>query len=181
MSDAQRQVVADPGELEVVRVDASNWRTYRDVRLAMLQGAPRAFWTTYEQAASRTDEEWQQLVGQANTWLALAQGRAVGSVGSFRLPDQPEDECVLVGMWVDPSARGRGVGERLVQTVLDAAARQGLRRVVLEVAHENAPALALYERMGFRATGHTGVMPHDPSITELEMERFVGAPPAGSW
>ena len=181
MSDAQPQVGGGLGELEVVRVDGSNWRTYRDVRLAMLQGAPRAFWTTYEQAASRTDEEWQQLAGQSHTWLALAQGDAVGSVGSFQLPDSPKDECVLVGMWVDPSARGRGVGERLVQTVLDAAAQQGLRRVLLEVAHENAPARALYERMGFRATGHTGVMPHDPSITELEMERFVGALPPGSW
>jgi hypothetical protein len=32
----------------------------------------------------------------------------------------------------------------------------------------------LYERMGFVATGGTAVMPHDPSITEFEMERLLG-------
>jgi ribosomal protein S18 acetylase RimI-like enzyme len=173
--------VPGDGPLEVVRVDGSNWRAYREVRLAMLQAAPRAFWTTYEQAASRSDEEWQSLVGQSLTWLALSGGRAVGSVGVFSPPDQPEDECVLVGMWVDPSARGQGVGEALVRTVVRAAAEQGRRRVVLEVAHENAPALALYERMGFRPTGRTGVMPHDASITELEMDLLVSDLPAGSW
>jgi ribosomal protein S18 acetylase RimI-like enzyme len=160
--------------LQVVRVDGSNWQVYRDVRLAMLLDAPRAFWTTHAQAAGRTDEQWRRMVGESRVWLAMDGDRAVGSVGTFRLPDQPEDEGVLVGMWVDSSARGQGVGERLVRAVLEAAVEQGLRRVVLEVAHENAPALALYERMGFRPTGRTGVMPHDPSITELEMELLLG-------
>jgi len=34
---------ADADALVVVRVDESNWRTYRQVRLAMLCDAPRAF------------------------------------------------------------------------------------------------------------------------------------------
>ena len=157
-------------QVEVVRVDASNWRVYRDVRLAMLRDAPRAFWTTYDEAAARTDEEWRAVVDGSRLWLAMSGGRAVGSVGAFRLPDQPPDECVLVGMWVDPSARGQGVGERLVRSVVGDARARGLSRVLLEVAHENAPAVSLYERMGFVATGRTGAMPHDPSITEFEME-----------
>jgi ribosomal protein S18 acetylase RimI-like enzyme len=161
-------------ELQVVRVDGSNWQVYREVRLAMLRGAPRAFWTTYDEALARTDEEWRAMVERSRVWLAMAGGRAVGSVGSFRLPDQPEDECVLVGMWVDPSARGLGVGEQLVRRVVDDATARGCSRVLLEVAHENARALDLYERMGFVATGRTGAMPHDPSITELEMELVLG-------
>jgi ribosomal protein S18 acetylase RimI-like enzyme len=156
--------------VDVVRVDESNWHVYRDVRLAMLRDAPRAFWTTYEQAAARTDEEWRTLATGSDTWLALRDGRPMGSVASFRAPEQAEDESYLVGMWVDPAARGGGVGRALVRTVVDRARAQGRRRVVLEVAHENASAVALYERMGFVATGRTGAMPHDPSITEYEME-----------
>lgn len=169
MAEAAREA-----DVDVVRVDSSNWRVYRDVRLAMLQGAPRAFWTTYDEAAARTDEEWQGLVEGSCLWLAMAAGRAIGSVGAFRMPDQPPDECILVGLWVDPSARGLGVGERLVQGVVDAATERGLSRVLLEVAHENAPAVQLYERMGFVPTGRTGAMPHDPSITEYEMELVLG-------
>jgi ribosomal protein S18 acetylase RimI-like enzyme len=83
-------------------------------------------------------------------------------------------------MWVDPAARGSGVADLLVRTVLESAAEQGLERVVLEVAHENAPAVALYERLGFVATGRTGAMPHDPSITEFEMAHLLGDLPARS-
>lgn len=177
MTDA----VDDGDAVRVVRVDDSNWRTYRDVRLSMLKDAPRAFWTTYAEAADRSDEDWRAMVARSHTWLAVDAERPLGSVAATRLPEQPEDECVLVAMWVDPRARGRGVGEQLVATVLDSAASRGLSRVVLEVAHENAPARRLYERMGFTPTGRTGSMPHDPSITELEMERAVGDLPAGSW
>ncbi|GAB3438273.1 GNAT family N-acetyltransferase [Phycicoccus ginsengisoli] len=168
-------------EVRVVRVDGSTWRNYRDVRLAMLQDAPRAFGTTYAEAAARSDEEWRRMVAQSHTWLALDGDRPLGSVARFRLPDQPGDECVLVGMWVDPAARGRGVGERLVRTVLDSAVAEGLSRVLLEVAHENAPARALYQRIGFVPTGRTSVMPHDPTITELEMELVLGGDGARSW
>lgn len=171
-------------ELRVVPVDETNWTVYRELRLAALKGAPRAYWTTYAQAASRGDDEWRQLVSQSpdrsRTWLALRDEQAVGTVGAFRLPDHPADECVLVGMWVDPLARGLGVGERLVRTVLEAAVEQGMRRVVLEVAHENGPAVALYERSGFVPTGRSGAMPHDPSITEFEMEYVLVELPAGS-
>jgi len=163
-------------DLDVVRADGSAWEVYREVRLAMLRDAPRAFWTTYEQAAARTDEEWRQLLDGSDTWLARLAGRPVGSVASFRPPEQGTDECVLVAMWVDPAARGRGVGERLVRTVVDHAAAAGLSRVRLDVAHENAAAIALYERVGFVPTGRTGAMPHDPAITELEMELVLRWP-----
>ena len=170
--------------LRVVTVDETNWRVYREVRLDALRGAPRAFWTTHAEAEARTDDQWRQMVTQpherSRTWLAMRDDQAVGSVGSFRLPEQPAGECILVGMWVDPTARGLGVGELLVRTVLEAAAAQGLDRVVLEVAHENEPAVALYERLGFVATGRTGEMPHDPSITEFEMEYLLRDLPAAS-
>jgi ribosomal protein S18 acetylase RimI-like enzyme len=169
---------ADADALVVVRVDESNWRTYRQVRLAMLRDAPRAFWTTYEQAAARTDQEWRGLLGTSQTWLALRAGAPIGSVASFQPPERPADECVLVGMWVAPAARGQGVGERLVRAVLDDAAARGRARVLLDVAHENAPARALYERMGFVPTGRTDAMPHDPTITELEMQRLLTPGPA---
>jgi ribosomal protein S18 acetylase RimI-like enzyme len=73
------------------------------------------------------------------------------------------------------------VGERLVRTVLESAAERGLSRVLLEVAHENAAARALYERTGFTPTGRTGEMPHDPSITELEMELVLSDDTVRSW
>jgi len=52
-------------------------------------------------------------------------------------------------------ARGRGVGRALLVALLDEARRRGYRRVSLETGTSEAfrPARALYESVGFRASG----------------------------
>ncbi len=51
---------------------------------------------------------------------------------------------------VAPEARGLGVGQQLVDAAVDAARELGLRTLTLEVRTDNRPAIALYERNGFR-------------------------------
>ena len=50
---------------------------------------------------------------------------------------------------VDPGARGRGIGERLVLACLDGARAAGKRRMVLSTDTRMAAAHRLYERLGF--------------------------------
>ena len=54
------------------------------------------------------------------------------------------------GMGVIPSARRRGHGARVMRAVLDAARARALTTVRLEVLVQNAPAIPLYESLGFR-------------------------------
>ena len=69
------------------------------------------------------------------------------------------------GMGVRRECRGRGIGRQLGEAVIAALRRQGeIARVDLEVRADNAPAIRLYERLGFvlegrRAKGlcHRGV------------------------
>ena len=169
---------APPDGLVVERVTAASWRTYRDVRLAALIDSPRAFWAQYAEAAERTDDEWRERCATTGpTWLALDQGRPVGTVGLWHAPEQPAAEVHLVGMWVATVARGTDVATQLVGTALTHAAASGWRTVVLDVAHENARARAFYTRMGFRPTGEVGRMPWDPSVTEetLALDLPVGS------
>ena len=56
-----------------------------------------------------------------------------------------------------PFARGRGVGERLVEMVVEWARDQQAPRVVLSVRDHNAPAIRLYCRQGFEAISAHGV------------------------
>ncbi len=164
--------MAEPGSAapaEVVRVGPEHWRTYQHVRLAALIDSPRAFWSTYAQVAARTEEEWRSVAERVSTWLALDGERPVGTVGLFHADEQAAQEVHLIGMWVPTSSRGTGVAELLAHTALDHARGAGYRRVVLEVADENGRAAAFYERLGFRATGATGSMPWDPTVTEREL------------
>lgn len=54
---------------------------------------------------------------------------------------------------VDPGARGRGQGRRLMEELLAEAARRGARQVFLEVRADNPVARTLYESLGFEEIG----------------------------
>jgi GNAT superfamily N-acetyltransferase len=81
----------------------------------------------------------------------------------------------LGGVGVVPDHRGSGVGERLTRRLLDQAREAGAREMVLEVIVENAPAIALYEKLGFARTRELEVLalaattePSEARDTDLE-------------
>ncbi|EIL97081.1 GCN5 family acetyltransferase [Rhodanobacter thiooxydans] len=59
----------------------------------------------------------------------------------------------LYSLATAPEARGQGVGTALLAAVVDAARRRGSRALKLEVRTDNAAAIRLYERHGFRRSG----------------------------
>ncbi len=59
----------------------------------------------------------------------------------------------IYSLAVDPSARGRGLGQSILVGLLAQLAERGACRVYLEVEQDNAPAIRLYERLGFRNIG----------------------------
>ena len=63
------------------------------------------------------------------------------------------DEAEVLTLAVSPSARGRGLGTILVAGAIDLARAAGAERLFLEVAEDNAPARALYDRLGFETAG----------------------------
>lgn len=59
----------------------------------------------------------------------------------------------VVGIGLLPDHRGRGLGEKLMLQALAAARAFGFGRVELSVRHDNARALALYRKVGFKIEG----------------------------
>jgi RimJ/RimL family protein N-acetyltransferase len=59
----------------------------------------------------------------------------------------------VLGIGVVSAYRGRGLGERLIKTALDAARRAGMERVGLQVYARNTRAVALYRKVGFAHEG----------------------------
>jgi phosphinothricin acetyltransferase len=56
-------------------------------------------------------------------------------------------------VYVDPGARGRGVGEALLRALLGSADRAGVWTVQSGVFPENTASLALHRKVGFRVVG----------------------------
>jgi GNAT superfamily N-acetyltransferase len=67
---------------------------------------------------------------------------------------------LMDGLFVAPSARGRGVGSCLLEAIAREAATRGYAEVRLDVIDINIRARALYERRGFEAVGRqsTGLL-----------------------
>ncbi|MEN5362198.1 ribosomal protein S18-alanine N-acetyltransferase [Brevundimonas intermedia] len=63
------------------------------------------------------------------------------------------DEAEILTLAVLPKARRLGLGRRLVEEAAIAATQAGAARLFLEVAEDNAPARALYDRAGFSQIG----------------------------
>lgn len=138
----------------LIPADAS---AYRALRLQALRDHPEAFGASYEDEAARSLEMTAKRLdgGPLNcVFGAFAGDDLVGTAG-FVVPDQSpksRHKGLLVGVHVAPGHRGRELGRRLVTAVIDHARPQ----VVLlqaAVGVTNAPALRLYESLGFRRYG----------------------------
>jgi GNAT superfamily N-acetyltransferase len=105
------------------------------------------------------DDDTGARVGAA--WLRLLTGDAKGY-------GYVDDHTPELSIAVLPGHRGRGVGERLLHDLLDAA-RGKFGAVSLSVLTVN-PARRLYERMGFRAVPST-----DPAGASVTMIRALGS------
>jgi len=84
--------------------------------------------------------------GRAAFLVALFQGKPLGC-GAVRRLDARTAE--IKRMYVEPAARGRGVGHLILRALESEARRLGLERLVLETGERQREAVALYERFGF--------------------------------
>lgn len=120
---------------------------WRSIRLRALREAPYAFGITVAEASTWPAARWEAQVLERATFVAVVDGRDMGVAGGAA--HERTDVRELVGMWVDPAARGRGIGAQLIDSVATWAKESGASVLVLDVVEENAPAIALYERAGF--------------------------------
>lgn len=73
--------------------------------------------------------------------------------GGFALIRTIADEAELLTLAVDPELHRRGIATNLLEHGLARAAARGAVSMFLEVAADNAGAIALYEKTGFTRTG----------------------------
>jgi ribosomal protein S18 acetylase RimI-like enzyme len=62
---------------------------------------------------------------------------------------RPDIDAYIEDVFVDEHARGRRVGERLVEAALASARKRGALRICLDCNEGNLRARKLYERLGF--------------------------------
>lgn len=63
------------------------------------------------------------------------------------------DEGYVTNIAVTKTARGRGIGQSLVESLIKLAQEKGLAFISLEVRQSNVPAISLYAKCGFKDVG----------------------------
>ena len=83
-------------------------------------------------------------------WLvAEEEGRLAGYVGSQTVCNETD----MMNVAVHPDFRRRGIAEALVNGLVEKLKSKGSHCLTLEVRASNAPAIALYEKLGFSEIG----------------------------
>lgn len=81
--------------------------------------------------------------------LLLARDRAGLAIGCVGLRPLAEGVCEMKRLYVDPAARGSGLGRALIEAVLAEAAQLGYREIRLDTLPTMSAAIAMYRRAGF--------------------------------
>ncbi len=86
-------------------------------------------------------------------FVAVEAGTVVGWCDILPNPRPGFQHSGSVGMGVLRAWRGQGLGEALLAACIEKASAKGLTRIELEVYADNAPAIALYRKLGFVEEG----------------------------
>ena len=111
-----------------------------------------------------------QLDPDSHVFLtAEAEGSVIGYIGMMFVLD----EGYISNVAVHPLWRRRGVADALLDALIEQAGQKMLSFLTLEVRASNAPAIALYEKHGFRAVGRRKNYYEKPAEDAILMTRTL--------
>lgn len=92
-----------------------------------------------------------ELTNPLALWIVAVDGDTLcGYVGSQAVMGEAD----MMNIAVDPAWRRRGIARELVLELIRQLKKTGVHCLTLEVRASNAPAIALYESMGFTQVGY---------------------------
>ena len=101
--------------------------------------------------------------------VIIENGRALAYAGMTAVLD----EGAITNVATHPDARRRGLGEAVLSFLLAKGMEKGLTTFSLEVRETNAPAIRLYEKLGFVALGRRRNFYRHPSEDALIMVKQI--------
>lgn len=91
-----------------------------------------------------------ELSSRISYWLVATEGDAVlGYIGSQSVLGESD----MMNVAVHPEHRRKGIAQMLIMALMQGLKERGNHNLSLEVRASNAPAITLYDKLGFEAVG----------------------------
>lgn len=134
--------------LRELRIGDIGWIVHRH---AVLYAEEYGWDHTFEAMVAKVGAEFIDnfMADKERGWMAELDGRPIGSVLLVRKSDEVAKLRLL---YVDPDARGHGIGRRLVEACIGHARALGYRRMTLWTNDILTAARRIYETTGFTLT-----------------------------
>jgi GNAT superfamily N-acetyltransferase len=141
------------GEARVTRLTETDWRAFAGVRLRALTDSLGTDDPQFQRESMFTAAQWRRRLRAHAQFAMVLDNRPIGLIAAQR---QGAEAVYLYSLWLDPSARGLGLGRTLVAEAVSWARTQRVRRVTLRVNVGNARARAVYDSLGFAVCAAEG-------------------------
>jgi RimJ/RimL family protein N-acetyltransferase len=110
--------------------------------------------------------------GNEAVFVAERDGALVALLTATRGAHAAKRGVVDIGIGVRPADRGRGIGGALMEAAEAWARGAGVHRLQLTVVTTNAPAIALYRKLGFETEG---VMRASARLDGVDLDQYMMA------
>jgi L-amino acid N-acyltransferase YncA len=110
---------------------------------------------TFEETAPGRAEIAERMTSPIRPWLvAEERGRIVGYASTSPLRNRAAYRwSVETGIYLAPSAQGRGIGRALLDAHLELLERRGFVTAIAGISLPNDASVALHEKLGFTLSG----------------------------
>lgn len=145
--------------MNIATLEASDAPAYRALMLEAYEQAPDAFTSTAAERRGEPESWWVTRIGSADglatSFGAWQEKRLVGSVAlEYSARPKTRHAVLVLGMYVQPSHRGAGLGLALMKAAIAAASsRPEVLSMNLTLTEGNIPAYRLYSACGFVTWG----------------------------
>ena len=135
---------------EIRRLTAADVAAFRALRIEAMTVEPETFGTDLVEERAKPVEASAATLAATAMFGAFVEGELVAMAGFARhKPLRERHKGTVWSMYVRASARGLGLGGRLLDRVI-AHARGEVEVLQLVVVSTNVPAVSLYESRGFQ-------------------------------
>jgi RimJ/RimL family protein N-acetyltransferase len=170
-------------DIKIRPLKVTDFDSYARLRLLGLETDPSAFWASKEETiVPGFKQRFESLVSHEFNFClgAFEDEQLLGIMTFFRYSQYKVSfKGDIVGVYVDPAARGRKIADGLLKAVIAKAFSQnGLTKIMLAVTANNNAAFRLYEKHGFVQYGYeklgmrVGDTYYDQYFMELNKESY---------